>query len=159
LKTVFLLTDKDLTRQRTGWPDVRINLSEIKRLFERPGWLIVEGANPETRIAIPNDVEGFNNLRSELIKHGRISESPRSFPFIAAVSVGASLFCWALVLLSRNRAVVESAGGFALVLLAWGSFSLGRLFSRSRKRFLLWAVLAFSWAEALWVIYRRLARM
>src|SRR2546427_12465974 len=35
--TVFLLTNDDLIRQRTGSPDVRIGLSEVKSLSERPG--------------------------------------------------------------------------------------------------------------------------
>jgi hypothetical protein len=157
LSMVFLLTDRDLVRQRVGWPEVRIGLSEVKALFERPGWLVVESLEPRRRIAIPHDVEGFGTLRSELIKHGPIVEPPRRSPIIA-VPLVASLFCWALVMLSKEPWVVRTAGCIALVLLAWDSFRIDRLLRRSPKRYLLWAALACSWAMAFWIIYIRVAR-
>lgn len=158
LSTVFLLTNTDLIRQRIGWPEVRIGLSELKALFERLGWLVVESSEPRRRIAIPHDVERFDTLRSELIKHGPIVESPRRSPSIA-VPLVASLFCWALVILSKQPSVVKTAGCFAVVLLVWDSFRIDRLLRRSPKRYLLWAALACSWATALWIIYVRLARL
>jgi hypothetical protein len=157
LNTVFSLSDRDLVRQSVGWPDVRIGLSEVKALFERPGRLVVESSEPRRRIAIPHDVEGFDILRSELIKYGPIVESPRRSPIIAAPLV-ASLLCWALVILSKEPRVVKTAGCLAVVLLVWNSFRIDQLMRRSPKRYLLWAAHAFSWAAALWIIYLRLGR-
>jgi hypothetical protein len=159
LKTVFLLTEKDLVRQQSGWPEVRIGLSEVKALSEGRGWLLVRTAEPIRSITIPDDVEGFNSLRSELIKHGPIIDSPRRFSFRAVVPAAVCFFCWALVFLSSQRGVVISAGGFALLVSARGSLHVGKLLSGSRKRFLLWAVLAATWAEALWIFYKRLQRL
>ncbi len=42
LDSSFELTDKDLIRRKAGWPDVRIGLPEIRALYERQGWLVVE---------------------------------------------------------------------------------------------------------------------
>jgi hypothetical protein len=156
--TIFLLTDDDLVRQRAGWPDVRIGLSEVKTLFERPGWLVIESAEPRRRIAIPNNVERFAFLRSELIKHGPIVESPRQFPFLALPTI-TTLFCSALIFWSKELWLVKTAACVVLALLGWGSLRLGRLRIPSPKRYLLWAVLGTTWVAALWIIYSRLERL
>lgn len=160
--TVFLLINDHLVRQRSGWPDVRIGLSELKSLYERPGWLLVESAEPRRRIAIPNNVERFEFLRSELIKHGPIVKSPRRSPLLAlllGLPTVASLFCWALIFWSKEPWVVKTAACVAVTLLAWGSFSTSRLRIGSPKRYLLWGMLGTSWVAALWIIYARLARL
>jgi hypothetical protein len=154
----FLLSDKDLVRRREGWPDVRIRRSELTRLYERSGWLVVESAEPRRRIAIPNDVEGFTNIRTELSKSSPIVKPPRVSPLAIVPSI-VSLLLWTLVLLSREIRVVEVAGSLALSLQGWYSLRLTRLLHHSRKRFLFWAVLAFGWAAAVLVIYSRLARL
>lgn len=158
LSTVFLLNDEGLIRKRHGWPDVRIGLNEIRALSESAGWLVVESLEPCRRIAIPDDVEEFENLRSELAKHGPIVKSPRRSLFPLA-SLAVSLICWALVLLSNKPAVVQTAGLAALVLLAWESVCLARLVARSTTKYASWIVLAFGWAGALWVVYTRLSRL
>ena len=63
---VFELTDTDLVRRKSGWPDVRIGLPEIRALYERQDWLVVESVEPTRRIAIPAEAEGFAVLRAEL---------------------------------------------------------------------------------------------
>ncbi len=92
---VFVLTDKDLVRRRRGWPDVQIDFSDIKVLYQRTGWLIVESNAPRRRIAIPERVEGFSSLRAELVKHKPIVTAPQSSP-IRFILVLASLVCWGL---------------------------------------------------------------
>jgi hypothetical protein len=126
--TVFLLTNDDLIRQRTGSPDVRIGLSEVKSLSERPGWLLVESAEPRKRIAIPNNVERFQFLRSELIKHGPLVQSPRRSPFLAlllGLPTVASLLSWALVFWSKEPRLVKTAACIALAMFAWGQQQSG----------------------------------
>jgi hypothetical protein len=154
---IISLTDDELIRQRTGWPDVRIALSEVKYLYERTKWLVVESADPRRRIAIPSDVERFDFLRSELMKHGIIVTSPRRSPLLALPTV-ASVLCWVLVFWSKEPWVVKAAACLALSLLAWSTFSICRLSSRVPKRFLLWATLGINWVAALWIIYSRLVR-
>jgi hypothetical protein len=69
---VFLLTEKEVIRRRTGWPDIRIGFSEIGALLERKSWLVVESIPPVKKIAIPTEVEGFAALRAELAKHSAV---------------------------------------------------------------------------------------
>lgn len=73
---VFLLTEKELIVQRIGWPDARIGMSEIKALHEQAGRLVVESVEPGRFITVPDDVEGYGNLRAELAKYGRIGKVP-----------------------------------------------------------------------------------
>lgn len=160
--TIFLLSSDDLVRQHAGWPDVRIGLSEVKSLSERPGWLVIESAEPRRRIAIPDNLESFEVLRAELIKHGVLIKSPQRSPFLAlliSLPIVASFLCWALIFWSKQPWLVKTAPCVGLALLAWGSFSVSRLRIASPKRYLLWAMLGTSWVAALWIIYSRLARL
>lgn len=70
---VFVLTDKALVRRRNGWPDIRIELSEINALYERRGRLVVESVEPRRKIVVPEGVDGFAFLRSELTKHSPLT--------------------------------------------------------------------------------------
>src|SRR5438477_9249880 len=44
---VFDLTATELVGRSRGRPDVRIGLSELKALYERPGWLVVQSEPPQ----------------------------------------------------------------------------------------------------------------
>lgn len=110
-------------------------------------------------IAIPEDVEGYGNLRSELAKYGEIDEVPKGpASIVAYVPTLLCRFSWALVLFSKEVSVVRTAAAFALFSSAWYSFRVGQLVRRSPKRHLIWLVLASSWLGALWVVYQRIFR-
>ena len=156
---VFLLTEKELIARRNGWPDVRIGLSEIKSLDKQPGRLIVGSPDKSRFIAIPEDVEGYGNLRSELAKYGEIAEVPKGpASIVAYVPTLLCWFSWALVLFSKEVSVVRTAAAFALFSSAWYSFRVRQLVRRSPKRHLIWLVLASSWLGALWVVIQRIFR-
>jgi hypothetical protein len=157
LGLVFLLTDKALVRRRQGWPDVQIGLAEIAALYERPGWLVVESNEPRRTIAIPERVEGFESLRSELTKHSSITATPRRSPWRFVALVG-SLFCWGFVLFSKNTGVVMGAGAVALALLAWEFFRLFGQLRRSPKRLVLSLLIGLSWVTAALLVYLRIVR-
>ena len=157
---VFLLTEKELIARRNGWPDVRIGLSEIKALYKQPGRLIVASPDKSRLIAIPEDIEGYGNLRSQLARYGEITEVPkRPVPIVTYVPTLLCWFSWALVLFFKEITVVRTAAAFALFSSAWYSFRVGQLVRRSPKRHLFWLVLAISWAGALWVVYQRIFRI
>jgi hypothetical protein len=156
--TIFLLTEEDVVRRRAGWPDVRIGLSEITSLIERRNWLVVEGAESTSRIAIPREVDGFATLRAELAKHCSITVQPTR-SLVELIPIIASLLCWGTVFWLRDATVVRVAAATALVLLAWESF---RLYSRLRqnpKRLLGLLWIALGWVAAILVVYFRLLRL
>lgn len=101
------LSDSELIARRPGWPDKRIVTSRISRMVEGRDWLIVEGGDPAERILVPKAVEGFRQLRAELLHYGAIAQQ-REASIIALLPVLASLFCWALVVLSKEAGVVKA---------------------------------------------------
>jgi hypothetical protein len=160
-ETAFALTDQDLVRKRSGWPDTRIGLSEIKTLYERNGWLVVESSEPRRRIAISDEVEGFATLRAELAKHRSISDPAKASPqsLLGLVLPLASILCWSLVLMSHDVAVIKLAGASGLILLGWSSYHVGRKLSQYPKTFFVWTFLTITWAAALWFVYLQITRL
>lgn len=153
----FELTDKDLIRRKAGWPDVRIGLAEIRALYERQGWLVVESVEPTRRISIPAEVDGFAMLRAELAKHNSIVTTRRRSVLVFTPLV-VSLICWVVALESKNSATRRLAAAAALIILAWGSLHLVRLMNGKPKRFLVWIIVGISWAAAILLLYQRFAR-
>jgi hypothetical protein len=154
---VFDLTATELVGKRSGRPDVRIGLSELKALYERPGWLVVRSEPPLRTIVIPQEINGFTSLRAELTKHAAIVAPPRLSP-LAFVPMVAAWTCWALVLFSKDVDIIKVASLIALTFTAWCSFLLVRLLRQSSKRVVLWFWLGFNWVALLWVVYSRLTR-
>ena len=105
----FSVTEKELIARRNGWPDVRIGLSETFRLsHKQPGRLIVASPDKSRLIAIPEDIEGYGNLRSQLARYGEITEVPkRPVPIVTYVPTLLCWFSWALVLFSKEVTVVR----------------------------------------------------
>lgn len=154
---VFLLTEKDLVRRRAGWPDVRIDFSEISSLLERKDWLVVESAQPVRKIAIPREVEGFASLRAELAKHGPVIVSQKR-SILGAIPTVASLLCWGLMLWSKDARVARVAGTIALILLGWGSVSIDKQMRQSPKRLFIWICLGPLWVAAILLAYLKVTR-
>ena len=154
----FELTDKDLIRRRSEWPDVRIGLPEIRALYERPGWLVVESVEPTRRIAIPACVEGFAELRAELTKHGSviITRARRSVAGFTLLAV--TFICWGVVLWSKNSKAQGLAAAVGLIVMAWESLLLIRMMRGKPKKFLVWIAVGISWAAAVLLVYQRFAR-
>jgi len=152
----FELTDKDLIRRKAGWPDVRIGLPEIRALYERQGWLVVESVEPTRRISIPAEVEGFAVLRAELAKHNSIVTTRRRSASVFTPLV-VSLVCWVVALESKNSAARGLAAVAALMILAWGSLHVVRLMNGKPKRFLVWMIVGISWAAAILLLYQQFA--
>jgi hypothetical protein len=129
----FALTDTDLIRRRTGWPEIRLPLSEIRSVSERGTSLVIEGADSSTRISVPNHTQNFDVLRKELSKYHRAAGecqvpsqmASRILPSVVFVG-GLSIVCWWLLLFSRDAGVVRGSGVGVLVLLGWTAFYGGR---------------------------------
>jgi hypothetical protein len=154
---IFVLTEKGVVRKLPGWPDVEIGFSEIKALYQRHGWLVVESNEPQRRVAIPERVQGFGSLRAELVKHSPIVAAPRRSPIRFAPMV-ASLVCWGLVLWSKDAGVVMAAAAVALLFLGWESFRLFAQLRRSPKRLVLYFLIGLTLLAAALLVYLRVIR-
>ncbi len=154
---VFVLDEQGITRKRPRFPDIRIDFSEIATLGEELRWLVICSAEPRRKIAIPNEVKGFDEIRAELAKHHTLSARaglPRTsiaLPTIAVLS-------WAALFFFRDGRVAIPAGIVAMTSLAIGSHRLWLLLRRGPKRQALWVCLSAVWFSAILLIYLRLVQ-
>jgi hypothetical protein len=155
-RMVFVMDDKGITQRRKGWPDVRIAFPEIENLSEELRWLVIVSVEPRRKISIPNDVKGFDTIRTELARYHPLS-AHMSFPFKSATLLLASVLSWAAVLCSENEKVTLFAGATGLITLAFASKRLWTLVRRSSNRPLLWVSLGVAWLVALVLIYFRVS--
>jgi hypothetical protein len=106
---VFVLEDSGIVKRRKGWPDEKIDFSDIDTVREELRWLVIYSTGPRRKIAIPNNVAGFETIRAELVTRHlvfvRAKVSSRSFALPAI-----SILSWAAVLLFRDVTVVIAAG-------------------------------------------------
>ena len=154
---VFVLDGDGIVRRREGWPDVKIRFSEVNMVREELRWLVIYSTEPRRKIAIPNDVNGFEVIRAELAKHYPPS-AKALFPSKSLILPAISLLSWAVILLCRDAKAVIPAGVIALVTLAVGSHRIWALLHQGPKRLLMWLSLGFTWLSAILLIYIRLVR-
>jgi hypothetical protein len=156
-KMVFVLDDTGIARRRKGFREVKIAFSEVDYLGEELRWLVVRSTEPRRKIAIPNDVQGFEVIRAELAKHHVLSLSAQTkLPLQSTALMTASILSWAAVLWLRDLRAVIPAGVIALTLLASGSHRLWTVLGRGPKRLYSLVCLGIVWFTAILLIYLRL---
>jgi len=111
-----LTSDKVVQRHRDGRA-TEIALHDVKSLYERRGWLMVTGADPSKGIAIPSNLEGFEQIRRELTAH--CAETPMRVKISKLPWTAEAIFALAslLAVFSHNLAVFLISS--AIVLLVW----------------------------------------
>jgi len=128
----FQLSDDGIFQMREGSPTVGMPLRQIESLREYRGWLVIRGGGQADPIAIPSEVENFEQLKQRLTSYCALTTlktkiSPLSYlPFALAIVVYVLLFT------SHVVVVVAGAGCIALLLQGWGFYSLRRAY-RGRK--------------------------
>jgi hypothetical protein len=155
---IFVLDANGIARRRKGYPDVKIAFSEIAALSEEMRWLIVNSIEPRRKIAIPNEVRGFETIRAELTKHHALSVQGKKLPLKGAALMTISILSWAAVLWLRDLRAVIPAGVIALALLALGSHRLWILLRRGPKRLFSLVCIGIVWFAAILLIYLRVVR-
>jgi hypothetical protein len=65
---VFVLDGSAIVRKRQGYPEVKIAFSEVGSVKQEFGYLIVKSRQTGERIAIPNTVQDYEAIRTELAK-------------------------------------------------------------------------------------------
>ena len=150
----LVLNQDELICKRSGFPDVRISLPEIKSLYERSGCIVVTGGDPQRKIPVPKNVENFGLLQAELVKYARLTPAPRRFS-LGWIVLLLTIICWSLLAWSSDINTTRAAGAAVLVLLGWESFHLYRRMYRTPARIALWILLGSAWLSAGFLIYIR----
>jgi hypothetical protein len=150
------LTDDKIAQIDKDGRHGEIALNEVKSLLEYQGWLLVGGGEPPRRIAIPTDLDGFEQIKQELTAHSslaplKVKASPLAY---APLMIGllSSLFLFfshlpAVVLISSAMLVLVQAWAVKLFRRIWRARPIPKLFISSYVLSLL--ILA-------WLIFERL---
>jgi hypothetical protein len=156
---VFVLDDKGIVLRRKGFPEVKIAFCEMDTLGEELRWLVIRSTEPRRKIAIPNNVKGFEVIRAELAKHHALSAQVKKLPLTSAAPMTISALSWAALLWFRDVRVVIPAGVIAMTLLALGSRRLWTLLRSGPKRLFSLVSLCIVWFAAILLIYLRVMRL
>lgn len=152
---MFVLDGDGIVRRRIGWPDVKIGFSEVDTVREEMRWLVIYGGAPRKKIAVPNDVAGYEVIRAELAKHHSLS-ARADIPLRGITLPVISVLSWTVVVCFRDARVTIPAGVIGLICLTIGSRRLWILRHRGPKRVLMWGCLALIWFSAILLIYMRI---
>lgn len=150
------VSDGKIIQRPPGAPIVEIAVDQIASLYQRRGgWLIITGAEPERKIAVPPEIVGFESLKRELSANRTVSPLKVKFsPWLFLPSSWFILACFFL-LASRNRSVVMVAGGTALLLQGFSIYWLRRLMQSDRKANFLMLTYILSFLIIAWIVYER----
>lgn len=155
---VFVLDEKGIVRRRKGFPEVRIPFSDVDALGEELGWLVVESTSPYRKIAVPNNVKGYEVIRAELTKHHALAPPVNKLPLKSAAPLIISFLSWVAVIWFRNVRLVIPAAVVGMTLLVLASRRLWILLRLRRERLLSLFCLGIVWFAAILLIYLRIAR-
>ena len=99
---VFLMDEDGITKRRKGFPDERINYTEIRSLHMGRWWLAIVSVKPYGSMTIPNAVTGFETIRDELAGHRPMADpiKTKASPLRIIGSLVAYSLCWVPIVLS-----------------------------------------------------------
>jgi len=156
----FDISDGKIIRMRGASSSVEILLDQIEYLHEYNGWLLVGAGNPRRQMAIPKEINGFDELKRELLAHCTLTSPKVTFyaslfrPLIPLVLMAVVYF---FLFTSHTRAVVIIAGIAALTLQAVGTYSLRRVWRDKTMPKPLIPTFVLAWLLIAWLVYQRIA--
>lgn len=156
---VFILDDTGITRERRGYPSVRIEFSDVEYLREELGWLIIKSVKPRRKIGVPKHVAGYELICAEVAKHYPVSaEAHVKLPMGGLLLATVSILSWVVVLGYRDLRIAIPAGFMASASFALGAYGFWIPLRRAGTRFFVMGCLALVWVASILVIYFRAAR-
>lgn len=156
----FDISDGKIIRRREASLPVEMPLDQIEYLHEYNGWLLVGGGIPKRQIAIPKEINGFDELKRELLAHCGLTSPKVTFPASLSLSViplVLMVVAYFSLFTSHTRAVVMSAGIAALTLQGVGTYSLRRVWRDKPMQKLLIPTFVLTWLLITWFVYQRIA--
>lgn len=155
--TQFDFSAEKITRLREGWPPIEIPLTQIKRLQEYRGGLLVAGDEPLRGFTVPREINEFEEVKRKLASYGEITPSQLQISYRAFLLVFVMLIAYAFLFFSKTPVVVLSAGIVVLLLQGSAFFSLRPLWARTSQPRLMLFVYLFSWLILAWLVYQRVS--
>ena len=149
------LTDGKIVQRHNDGKTVEIALNEVKSLHESHGWLLVRGGEPLRGIAIPSDLNGFEYIKQELnarcgLTPLKVKVSP--FAFLPHTLGILSLLC---LFISHIPTVVLVSGATLLLVLAYATMSLRRIWRTKPIPKLVLLSYVLTWLITAWLVFQR----
>jgi hypothetical protein len=151
----FQLSDDKLLQLREGSPTTEMPLTRIESIQEYRNWLIVRGGEPTQQIAIPVEVEAFQELKRKLATYGTASPLKTKSSPLWLLQLAVATVAYVLLLTSHVVSVVIVAGCLALLLQGLGFYSLRRAYRGRLMKLLLTGTYLFSCLIIVWLAYER----
>jgi len=151
------LSDGKLTRKMEGSPTIEIRLTRIRTISEYSGGLIIRGEEPGRRIVVPQEVNDFELLKTELRPYCALTPLKLRLLPLTFLPLALTIALYAVVLSSHNRTVVIVCGSVALALQGFGIYSLSRILRGSARPRLFIVVHILSLLLLAWIVYQRIS--
>jgi hypothetical protein len=149
------LTEDKIIQSRSDGPTVEISLNEIKSIRESQGWLLVVANDSPKGIMIPRDIDGYTELRQQLIARCPLTPTPKRGLILAVLPFVVSAVLFGVVIVSHVRSVVIVSG--VALLLLWPIYTGLSLRALRRAKMLHKRVLfsyLLTWLILIWVVYK-----
>jgi hypothetical protein len=132
-----------------------IPLVRIESLNDYRGWLIVKGGEPLERIAVPSDVDGFEELKRSLGAHCAITPLKTKFSILRLLIVISGIVTYVLLFTSHILAVIVIAGCNAILFQGWSLYLLRRVWQAKSMSLLVVATYILTSLMIVWIVLLR----
>jgi hypothetical protein len=116
--------DKIIEKRLEARFALEIPLNKIRSLSQRSGWLVVEGDDPLKRIMIPQEIDGFEELKVELSSHHELEASNTTRPVRSFLPILLLVGACGLLFVGRSLFVILAGAILLFFLEGWGFYAL-----------------------------------
>jgi len=123
------LSSEGIRRRMTGYPDIHIRRDEIKRIDEHGEWLVVRTTRPGPGLIIPKGLEGFEEVRHELLSRHHVEKqrgSDHQRLVWSLLTVVATLGAFAVLALSTDPLIVVPLAAMMVIGAGWAIWVVRR---------------------------------
>lgn len=150
------LTEDKVVQTQTNGETIEIPLQRITTLREFNGWLLVGGSESPKEIMISRNVDGYNEIRSQLMARCPLTAAPKANPLASVLPVIAIAALFGFVIGSHVPAIVIGCGIGLVVLwppfVGYGLRPFWR--SKSSRRMHLLVMYFLSWLILVWFVFK-----
>jgi hypothetical protein len=149
------LDSKKVIQRHEGGRTREIPLVRIESLNDYRGWLIVKGGEPLEQIAIPSDVDGFEELKRALAAYCAITPLKTKFSILRLFIMISGIATYILLFTSHILAIVVIAGCTAILFQGWSLYSLRRVWQAKSMSLLVVATYILTSLMIVWIVLLR----
>jgi hypothetical protein len=149
------LTEDKIIQNRANHETIEISLNAIAALREFNGWLFVSGTESQKGIMISQDVDGYDEVRRQLIARCPLTPTKKANPLAAIIAAVVLATLFGFVIVSHVPAIVIGSGlGLVLLWPAFVGYTLRPFWRAKSVRTRLLITYLLSWLILVWIVFR-----